>query len=94
MEDGLLLFWDFLASRYWESPIYNWRGSFGMSFGLFGVSVPDAAGTGSNTAARLDNTRAKGLAAKARISRDRLLTAQNSRADAARAKATLSALRA
>jgi hypothetical protein len=94
MEGGLLLFWDFLASRYSESPVYNWRSGFGMSFGLFGVSVPDAVGTGSNTAARLDNTRAKGLAAKARISRDRLLTAQNSRADAARAKATLSALRA
>lgn len=94
IEDGLLLFWDFLASRYSDPPLYNWRGGFGMSFGWLTVSVPDAAGTGSNTAARLDNARARGLAAKARIGRDRLVAAQKARADAARAKATLSALRA
>jgi hypothetical protein len=94
IEDGLLLFWDFLASRYSVPPIYNWRGDYGMSFGWLAVSVPDAAGTGSNTAARLEHARARGLAAKARISRDRLVTAQNARADAARAKTILSALRA
>lgn len=94
IEHGLLFFWDFLVSQYSEPPSYVWNQSFGMSFGWLSVSVPDAAGTGSNTAAHVDASRARALAAKARISRDRLLAAQKARTDSTRENAMLAALRA
>ena len=77
--EGAVLFWDFLASRYSEPTKFEWRHDYGMSFGWLSVSVPDAAGTGSNTAASLTNANARALAGKARISRDRLCAAANAR---------------
>lgn len=79
---GLLLFWDFLTSRYGDPTVTGWPDNFGMSFGWFSISVPDAAGTKSNTAAYMDDARARALAEKARISRDRLLAAYDARFDA------------
>ena len=78
LAEGLILFWDFAASRYHE-PLHHWRSGFGMSFNWFDICVPDLAGTGSNTAARVDGTRAKAFAEKARISREKLLEAQAAR---------------
>jgi Second Messenger Oligonucleotide or Dinucleotide Synthetase domain len=91
--DGLLLFWDFIASRYGDATIARWPNSFGMSFGWFSVSVPDAGGTGSNTAAYFDAAHARALAVKARISRDKLLAAYNARNDDTRQASLLDALR-
>lgn len=91
---GLVLFWDFLASRYGEPSIRRWPGRFGMSFSWLGVSVPDAAGTGSNTASSLDDTQARALATKARMSRDKLLAAYNAKVDDARERLVRDALRA
>jgi len=79
LQVGAITFWDFLASRYGEPTLYNWSQNYGMEFGFWKVSVPDAAGTGSNIAAHLDNKRARGLSIKARISRDRLSAAARSR---------------
>lgn len=92
--EGLLLFWDFLASRYDHPKLAKWSSNFGMSFGWFSISVPDAAGTESNTAAYMDNARARSLAQKARISRDRLLAAYEARFDETRDQYVLDALRA
>jgi hypothetical protein len=101
---GALLFWDFLASRYDESTIVRstivrstivrWTSSFGMSFGWLSISVPDAAGTGSNTALYVDTSRARVLAEKARISRGKLLAAYNARFDDTREKFVFESLRA
>lgn len=91
---GLLFFWDFLASRYDEPTIQRWPDGFGMSFGWLGVSVPDAAGTGSNTAASLDDAAARALAEKCRISRDKLLAAHNAKFDDVRERLIREALRA
>lgn len=82
LEDGAITFWDFLASRYSEPTLYHWSESYDMSFSWLSISVPDTAGTGSNTAARLDDARARALAAKARMSRDRLIAAQKARSPA------------
>lgn len=79
LERGAILFWDFLASRYSEPTTFDWRDNYGMSFGWLSVSVPDAAGTGSNTAASLSNAHTKALAGRARISRDRLYAAAKAR---------------
>jgi hypothetical protein len=94
LADGLLLFWDFLASRYSPATVAQWRNDFGMSFGWFRVSVPDAAGTDSNTAAYLDDARARALATKARISRDKLLDAYDARFDETLEQHVRNALRA
>lgn len=94
LEQGVALFWDFLASRYSEPTIFNWRDNYGMSFGWLSVSVPDAAGSGSNTAASLSNADAKALAAKARISRDRLHMAAKARFAATCQRALYGAFRA
>jgi hypothetical protein len=94
LADGLLLFWDFLASRYDHPTLHRWPDSFGMSFGWFSISVPDAAGTGSNTAGYVDDALARALAAKARISRDKFLAAYDARFDETREQYVLQALRA
>jgi hypothetical protein len=94
LADGLVLFWDFLTSRYDDPTIAKWPHDFGTSFGWFSISVPDAAGTGANTAAYLDDGRARALATKARISRDKLLAAHDARSDATLEQHILSALRA
>jgi hypothetical protein len=94
IEDGLLLYFDFVASRYFEPAIYQWQSSYGMSFNLFSVSVPDAAGTGSSTAARVDNFRACLFSAKAKISRDRLIAARKARFSDTQEDFVLEALRA
>lgn len=92
--EGLVLFWDFLASRYNEPTVNPAWGDYGMSFSWLSVSVPDTAGTGANVAARLDRSRARALASKARISRDKILAAYEARAAATQRRMALSALRA
>ena len=94
LAEGLLLFWDFLASRYGHPTVARWADDFGMSFGWFSISVPDAAGTNSNTAAYMDDAGARALATKARISRDKLLAAYNARFEATLERHVLDALRA
>lgn len=92
--EGLVLFWDFLASRYNEPTVNPAWGDYGMSFGWLSISVPDTGGTGANVAARLDRPRARALASKARISRDKILVAYEARAAATQRRMALSALRA
>jgi hypothetical protein len=92
--EGLVLFWDFLAARFDEPTIAVWPQSFGTSFNWLSISVPDTAGTGSNTAAYMTHAQARLLAAKARISRDKLLAACNARGDDTCENHILSALRA
>lgn len=91
---GLLLFWDFLASRYEQPRLARWPSNFGMTFGWLSISVPDAAGTNSNTAVYVDDARARALAQKARISRDKLLAAYDARFDETLEQHVLDALRA
>jgi hypothetical protein len=79
--EGLLLFWDFLAAQFDEPSITRWPQTFGMSFDWLSISVPDAAGIGSNTAAYMTYSHARSLAVAARISRDRLLASASARTD-------------
>jgi hypothetical protein len=79
LESGLLLFWDFIATRVGGPGRYAWRDQYGMAFGLLGVSVPDAAGTGSNTASDFTVNQFSNFSGRARISRDRLIAAQSAR---------------
>jgi hypothetical protein len=94
LADGLLLFWDFLAAQYSQPTLARWPDRFGMSFGWLSIAVPDSAGTGSNTAAQVDDARGRALATKARISRDKLLAACDACFDQTLEKHVLDALRA
>jgi hypothetical protein len=94
LAEGLLLFWDFLAARY-EQPVFSrWPDTFGMSFSWLSISVPDAADTGSNTAAHVDQARAQAFGTKTRISRDKLLASYDARFDETLESHVLAALRA
>lgn len=81
LESGLIYFWDFVATRFGSPGRFVWRDQYGMSFGLLGISVPDAAGTGSNTASGFTVNLFSNFSGKARISRDRLIAAQSARSD-------------
>jgi hypothetical protein len=65
LETAAIYFLDFVGSRYGEPRKFSWESDYGMSFGLFGVTVPDFAGTGSNTAGAFDSSRGRALANKA-----------------------------
>lgn len=91
--EGLVLFWDFLASRYNEPTVNASWDDYGMSFNWLSITVPDTAATGANVAARLDRPRARALASKARISRDKLLHAYQMRNVDAQQRVALNALR-
>lgn len=79
LSEGLLLFWDFLASQFHAATVEEWPDNFGMSFSWWKVAVPDIADTGSNTAAYMDRAQAVALSKHARLSRDHLLAAESAR---------------
>jgi hypothetical protein len=93
LEEGLLLFWDFLASRFHEPTIAKWNDDFGMIFSWWEVAVPDAAGTNSNTASYMSRAHALALSKQARVSRDHLCAARKARAERGREERVLRALR-
>lgn len=79
LRDGLLKFLDFCARLDGQTRLYSWASDFGMSFGLFGISVPDAAGTASNTAHGVDATRIEKLSSRAAVSLERIGCADRAR---------------
>ena len=93
LEEGLLLYWDFLASRFHEAVIAKWTDDFGMTFSWWEVAVPDAAGTDSNTASYMNRAHALALSKQARTSRDHLRAAQRARARASREECVYRALK-
>jgi hypothetical protein len=77
LEQGLLMFFDFVASFAGQASAFTWSSHYGMSAGILGgMLVPDLAGTGTNVAAKLESTRRDKLLEHAVRSRDRMLEAQ------------------
>ena len=86
LNDGLIKFLDFCASTAGSARCYTWQWQFGMSFSFFGTSIPDAAGTASNTAGYIDSERREKFVKRAIVSLDRMLAAGRARlTEAARA---------
>jgi len=79
LHDGLTKFLDFCASTAGSARCYSWQSQFGMSFDFFGTSIPDAAGTASNTAAYVDGERREKFVKRAIVSLDRMLAAGRAR---------------
>lgn len=78
LEQGLLEFFDFVAGFRGDARAFSWTSKYGMSMDWFGCSVPDAAGTGTNVTAGVDESRRTKFIEHAVRSRDRMLEAQRS----------------
>jgi hypothetical protein len=60
LEQGLMKFFDFLAHHTDTETIFDWKQDYGMSFDeIWGIEIPDTAGTGNNVAANIDWTKAQ-----------------------------------
>jgi SMODS domain-containing protein len=59
LQDGLLQFFDFVAFVSGNKAELTWADKSGVSLGWLSCSIPDAAETGSNTAAGVDEERKK-----------------------------------
>jgi predicted nucleotidyltransferase len=83
LEEGLLLFFDFVSSFGNDGQVYKWSDKFGISLDWLECKVPDAANTGSNVTAGIDETRKQKFIKSAIVSRNRMIEARNSRYDGA-----------
>jgi hypothetical protein len=77
LEQGLVMFFDFLASFEGQGSALSWSSRYDISAGLLGgMTVPDLAGTGTNVAARVNPAKVSKLLEHAARSRDRMVEAQ------------------
>lgn len=79
LTDGLLKFFDFLASHVDQAKAHSWKSSHGVSLNWWETKVPDVAGTGTDVAAGLDGERRKSFLVQAVAARDSLLMAREAR---------------
>jgi hypothetical protein len=77
LQEGLRYFFDFIAYASGNSTVLGWNDKYGMSLGWLTASIPDAAGTGSNVIANLDEERRKRFVENAIRSRDKIVESFN-----------------
>mgnify|MGYP001560838062 CR=1 FL=1 len=77
LEEGLMKFFDFIAYVAEEKTVLRWRDSCGIDLSWLECNIPDAAETGSNTAAGVDSERKKRFIENAIRSRNKMIEAQN-----------------
>jgi len=89
LEQGLLIFFDFVAHLNGKAKAYSWASKYGISFNWWAAEVFDLAGTGSNLVANLDVERRDKFVIHAIRSRDKMIEAKNAlRVDTACARVT------
>jgi hypothetical protein len=81
LTDGMWLYWDFLAS-FADRAKREWPRKFDIVFDCWESTLPDAAGTGTNVVAGLDDGRLKKFLARAVRSRDLLSSAWGTTSEA------------
>lgn len=79
LQEGLCLFFDFLAGRRSEAVLYTWGKNYGVHMSLWSHELPDLAGTGTNLLAKVDDDRREKFLEQAVRSRDALIAAQKAR---------------
>lgn len=79
LQEGLRLFFDFLADRKGESALYTWNESYGIHMSAWSHELPDLAGTGTNLLVKLDGNRRDKFLEQAVRSRDLLIAAEKAR---------------
>lgn len=94
LQDGILLYFDFLSHFSSTGTAYTWSSNYGMSMDWLACSVPDAAGTGTNVVAGVDYERRSKFLEHATRSRNRMLDARSSSSVDAALKSVGNALRA
>lgn len=93
LEEGVLLFFDFMTSFRDDECLEEWGEEFGMSFGFSIRSVPDLAGTGGNILSGVDYKRVCKFIEQCRLSRDKLLKVNRARTKRRRTELCKSAIR-
>lgn len=94
LDEGLLLFFDFLTQFTDADTLFEWDKKCGISFDSWsGVSVPDTANTGSNVAAKVDWSRAERFLSYARQTGNKLEQADAAAYEDTAFRRTCSALR-
>lgn len=83
VEEGLLLFFDFIAGFGNDAKVAQWRDPYGVSFSWLKCEVLDLAGTGSNVVAGLGESRKQRFIESAMVSRNRMLEARSARSEEA-----------
>jgi hypothetical protein len=73
LQDGLLQFFDFVVFVSGNRTELSWADKSGVSLGWLSCSIPDAAETGSNTVAGVDEERKKRFVNSALRSRDKVV---------------------
>lgn len=83
LEQGLLLFFDFIASFAGQNRVMRWSDTCGVELGWLECRVPDLANTGSNVVAKVDSKRKGNFVRHAIVARNRMLAATKTRSDGA-----------
>lgn len=76
LQEGLLLFFDFVSHLDGNAQAYKWTDNYGMSLGRW-AEIYDLAGTGSNLVANLDGDRRRKFLDHAIRSRNKMLEARH-----------------
>jgi hypothetical protein len=79
LQEGLRLFFDFLAGLDDAAVLYNWSDTYGVRMSWWAHQLPDLAGSGSNLLAKVDGARRKKFLEHAVQSRDRLIQSERAR---------------
>ena len=91
--DSLVSFFDFTASLAGERTISRWGSDYGITFGMFGPTVPDPSGASSNVAGGLSKEKARKFLGHAVRTRDLLVQAAESQRATASARLVTKALK-
>ncbi len=81
LEEGLLVFFDFIAYLGDDGQAFEWNDSYGVSFNWFGCKIPDIADTGNNVAAGINKSQEQRFIENAIVTRNRVLEAQAAHSD-------------
>lgn len=79
LQEGLGLFFDFLAGQNDQAVLYQWPKNYGIHMSVWSHKLLDLAGTGSNLMAKVDDGRREKFLDQAIRSRDRLIAARKAR---------------
>jgi hypothetical protein len=77
LQEGLRYFFDFVASFSGYQSHFNWTNRYGISLSWGSPTIPDAADTGGNIIANLEDDRRKKFIEHASRSRDKIVEAFN-----------------
>jgi hypothetical protein len=79
VQDGLRLFFDFVAGRDGKAILFEWPSNYGVHLSWWAHELFDLAGTGSNLVERVDASRRRKFLDQAVRSRDLLAAAEKAR---------------